>query len=54
MRIFLPIVLAAVFIGYLAYLGLIKKNLKLNWYQIVYPGLFFIFAWALIYWKLLR
>lgn len=54
MRIFLPIVLTLLFLGYLLYLGLIKKSLKSNRFQVVYPGLFFISIWAVIYFVMLQ
>jgi len=54
MRIFLPLILIAIFVFYLLYLAFIKKNLKSNLTQIVYPGLFFIAAWGILYVLLLK
>ncbi|NHM06352.1 hypothetical protein G4D82_03895 [Flavobacterium sp. CYK-4] len=54
MRIFLPLLLITIFIGYLFYLGLVKRNLKSNRFKVVYPGLFFITVWAVIYFVMLQ
>jgi FtsH-binding integral membrane protein len=49
---FIPIGLIAVFIVYVVYLLLIKKDLK-QLRSVIYPGLFFIAIWAVIYYILL-
>lgn len=54
MRIFLPLILILLFVGYLLYLGLVKKSLKSNRFQVVYPGVFFIAIWAVIYLLMLQ
>jgi hypothetical protein len=46
---YLPIVFIVLFVGYVLYLALVKKNLKANMRSVVLPGLFFIAIWALIY-----
>ncbi len=53
MRIFMPIVFVLLFILYVLYLAIIKKELKQNLTKVVYPGLFFIMVWALLYFVLL-
>lgn len=50
---FIPIGLIIVFIVYLLYLLLIKKDLK-KFRTVLYPGLFFIIIWAVIYYSLLK
>jgi len=54
MRIFLPLILTAIFVFYLLYLAFVKKNLKNNLTQIVYPGLFFVVVWGILYVLLLK
>lgn len=53
MRLFMPIVMAVVFMCYIFYLFLAKKNLKQQADKVVYPGLFFIVAWVAIYFEFL-
>ncbi len=53
MRIFMPIVFILLFILYVLYLAIIKKELKQNLNKVVYPGMFFIVVWALLYFVLL-
>lgn len=53
MRLFMPIVLAFVFLCYVLYLFLVEKSLKQKADKVVYPGLFFIVAWSVIYFELL-
>ncbi len=53
MRIFMPIVFIVLFVLYVLYLAVIKKELKQNLSKVVYPGLFFIVVWALLYFVLL-
>ena len=50
---FIPIGLTAVFIVYVLYLLIIKKDIK-KLKTVLYPGLFFIAIWAVIYYFLLR
>lgn len=50
---FIPIGLIAVFIVHVLYLLLIKKDIK-KLKVVVYPGLFFIAIWAVIYYFLLK
>lgn len=49
----IPIVLIAVFIVYVLYLFIIKKGIK-KLKTVLYPGLFFIAVWAVIYYFLLK
>lgn len=49
----IPIVLIAVFIVYVLYLFIIKKDIK-KLKTVLYPGLFFIAVWAVIYYFLLK
>lgn len=50
---FIPIGLIAIIIVYILYLLLIKKDTK-KFRSILYPGLFFIAIWAVIYYFLLN
>lgn len=50
---FIPIGLIVLFIAYVLYLIITKKKLK-NHKQILYPGLFFIGVWAVMYFFLLK
>jgi FtsH-binding integral membrane protein len=50
---FIPIGLIAVFIVYMLYLLVIKKDMK-KLKIALYPGLFFIIVWAVIYYFLLK
>ncbi len=50
---FIPIGLIAVFIVYILYLLIIKKDIK-KLKSVLYPGLFFIVIWAVIYFFLLK
>lgn len=45
----IPIGLTALFILYVLYLALIKKELKAKFKTVVLPGLFFLAIWAAIY-----
>jgi len=53
MRLYFPLLLGPLFLIYILYLALIKKELKQNLAQVVYPGLFFFAVWALLYYWLL-
>jgi len=44
-----PLVLLLAFVGYVLYLALVKKTLKKQFNSVVLPGLFFIAAWAVVY-----
>ena len=50
---FIPIVLMAVFILYVLYLVLVKKDIKKT-KMVLVPGVFFIAIWAIIYYFLLK
>ncbi|MCC2590248.1 hypothetical protein [Chryseobacterium sp. MFBS3-17] len=51
--VIVPVLLSLVFVGYLMYLLLIKKDRK-NFKAVVFPGLFFIAVWILFYMFLLK
>lgn len=53
MRLFMPIVFVVLFIFYVLYLGLVKKNLKDQIATVLFPGLFFILVWGILYYELL-
>ncbi len=50
---FIPIGLIAIFIVYVLYLLLIKKDMK-RFRIVLFPGVFFIVIWAVIYYLLLK
>jgi len=50
----MPIVMTAVFLCYIFYLLVVKKNLRQQMDKVVYPGLFFIVVWGVIYFEFLR
>jgi len=50
---FIPIGLIIVFIVYVLYLLIIKKDMK-RLKILLFPGLLFIAIWALIYYRLLK
>jgi len=52
-RIGIPLVLIAVFIFYVFYLVIIKKDSKKT-KSVLYPGLFFIAIWAIVFFLILR
>ena len=54
MYTFIPIGLVVVFIIYVLYLALVKKNIKSKIQTVVLPGVFFIAVWGLMYYFLLR
>lgn len=54
MRLYLPFVLAFLFLLYVLYLALIKKELRKNLFTVLYPGLFFILVWGVIYYFVMR
>ncbi|MFT3796708.1 hypothetical protein [Flavobacterium sp.] len=49
MRLFMPIAMAILFVLYMLYLALVKKELKSHLKTVLYPGLFFIFVWGICY-----
>lgn len=51
-RLIMPIFFIALFIGYVIYMIFTKKDAK-SIKQVVYPGLFFIGVWILIYYLIL-
>ena len=53
LRLFIPIAFIAIFIGWILYRLLIKKDLKQQ-VSILYAGLTFTGVWALIYFVLLK
>jgi hypothetical protein len=48
LRLIIPFFFIVLFIGYVVYMILTKKDVK-RIKQVVYPGLFFISVWAVIY-----
>jgi len=54
MRLFMPIIFTALFVLYVLYLAIVRKNLRQNKHAVLYPGLFFIVVWGVIYFELLR
>lgn len=54
MRLIIPFFMIIVFLLYVLYLALIKKELKKNLYSVLYPGLFFIAVWGVIYYVLIH
>lgn len=52
-RIGIPLVIIAIFIVYLVYMVVTKKDQKAI-KKVLYPGLFFIGVWALIFFLLLK
>lgn len=45
---FIPLGIITIFVGYVAYLLLVKKDLR-QFKTVFYPGLFFIGIWVLLY-----
>jgi cytochrome c oxidase assembly factor CtaG len=54
MYTYIPIGLFIVFVGYILYRAIVKKDLKSKMRSVVMPGLFFIAVWALLYFFLLK
>jgi hypothetical protein len=54
MRLYMPFIFIIVFILYVLYLAIIKKTLKQNLTKVVYPGVFFILVWIVIYYLALK
>lgn len=53
MRLILPFIMAFLFLLYVLYLALIKKELRKNLFTVLYPGLFFMLIWGVIYYFLI-
>lgn len=53
LKIFMPIAFLVVFIGWVLYRLVIKKDLKQN-LNSLYAGLFFVGVWALLYFFVFR
>ncbi|MFY7757325.1 MAG: hypothetical protein ACOVP9_02915 [Flavobacterium stagni] len=49
MRLYIPILLAVLFIGYLFYIAFIQKSFRQKWRTEVLPGFFFFGVWGVIY-----
>ncbi len=54
MYTYIPIGLLIVFIGYILYRAIVKKDLKSKVRTIVMPALFFIAVWAVLYYFILK
>ncbi|WP_290838636.1 hypothetical protein [Flavobacterium sp.] len=54
MSTFIPLLLSILFVGYLAYLGFVKKQLRQNVAGFVMPGVFFLCVWAVFYYLLMH
>lgn len=52
-RIIMPLILIGLFILYMLYVALIKKDLKNN-LKYIYPGLFFVGIWGIFYFLILK
>jgi len=52
MRLLIPFILIILFVFYIAYLLFVKRELGKHLHSVVYPGLFFILVWGLIYYFL--
>ena len=53
LRIFTPIIFIVLYVAWILYRLIIKKDLKKN-LNTVYLGLFFIGIWAILYWVILK
>lgn len=54
MRLIIPFIMAFLFLLYVLYLALIKKELKKNLTTVLFPGLFFMAVWGVLYYFLLK
>lgn len=54
MRIFIPLVLAFLFVSYVLYLAFVKREFRRKWRTEVLPGACFLFVWGLFYVTFLR
>ncbi len=53
MRLYMPLILVAVFLGWVLYRAFIKKDLKQNLTSL-YAGLAFLGVWGVIYYWLIK
>lgn len=53
MRLFAMPIMIILFVLYILHLAIVKKDLKSNLHSTLYPGLFFIGVWILIYYVIL-
>lgn len=53
LRLVIPLVIIGLFILYVLYIALIKKDIKSN-LKYIYPGLFFVAIWGVLYFLLLK
>lgn len=53
LRIFAPLIFIVLYVAWILYRLIIKKDLKQN-LNIIYLGLFFIGIWAILYWLILK
>lgn len=49
MRIFMPIILTAIFVLYMLHLAFVKKQFKSRLKTEILPGVFFIMVWGIFY-----
>lgn len=54
MRLFFPLIMTILFVLYVLYLAIIKKELKKNLFTVLYPGLFFMAIWGVLYYFILH
>lgn len=54
MYTYIPVGLLIVFIGYILYRAIVKKDLKSKVRTVVMPDMFFIAVWAVIYFFILK
>jgi len=50
-RLYIPIALFVLFVGYILYMLIVKKDKK-QLKDFLYPGVLFIGSWVLLYWWL--
>ena len=53
MRLIIPIIMIVLFLLYVLYLAFVKKDLRKNLTTVLYPGLFFMTIWGVIYYVLI-
>lgn len=53
MRLFIPLLMTVLFIVYVLYLAFFKKELKQQLTGVLYPGLFFLVVWSILYYFIL-
>ena len=54
MRVFMPIILIAVFALYILYLAVVKREFKSKLKTEILPGMFFVLVWGICYFAFLR